>query len=101
MASFDDLPSEIRCLVMCLRAEASYREAQVNACRWDRGNGWVYKKAFLKDICRSNGLRVSGTVAQLLFRIREHKQETLAHETVDSIIFWGFSYFLPQDMLPK
>eukprot|EP00966_Prymnesium_polylepis_P299792 6927804-Prymnesium_polylepis.1 len=67
MASFDDLPSEIRCLVMCLRAQASYGEAQVNVCRWGVGNGWVYKKAFLKDICRSYGVRVSGTVAQLLF----------------------------------
>jgi hypothetical protein len=92
MTTFDDLPPEIRDNVMYLRARANYRKAYYIACAWGveyhAGYRMVYKKFYLKDICRAHGLRVSGSVNQLLFRIRDRKRDVLERACNNSERFW-------------
>ena len=97
MTTFDDLPPEVRSVVMYLRATANYRKACYIACAWgvkykvnkyNAGYQSVHKKCFLKKICRAHGLRVSGSVNQLLFRIRVHKHDVLERACNNSDRFW-------------
>ena len=128
MTTFDDLPPEVRSVVMYLRARANYEKAYRNIRFWgvryiapgDRcviksearanyENGYrnirfcfvryiagdrcviksVTKKFVLKDICRKYGLHVSGTVNELLFRIRDHKRDVLKRACNNSERFWS------------
>ena len=92
-AMFDELPKEIRNHIMYVRAREIYKAAYEHAQRWgvlERGEYQsIYKAAFIKDICRSYGLKVSGTRDELLFRLRNHKKAMLDRK------FSGFRFWLP------
>jgi hypothetical protein len=93
MTTFEDLPTEIRTNIMYLRARANYKKAYRNTRSWGveyhAGYFCVIKKAVLKDKCRDQGLHVSGTVNQLLFRIRDHKRDVLERVCNNSERFWS------------
>ena len=48
----------------------------------------ICKVSFLKDMCRSYGLKVSGTRDELLFRLRNHKKTMLDRKLSGSFMFW-------------
>ena len=91
-AMFDELPQEIRNHIMYVRARKIYKEAMDNARKYgtvERGEyRLIFKASFLKDICRSHGLKVSGTRNELLHRLREHKKTILDRTLSDSFMFW-------------
>jgi hypothetical protein len=91
VAMFDELPQEIRNHIMYLRARGIYKEAMNNARKWgvtERGEyRFIKTVSFLKDMCRSYGLKVSGTRDELLFRLRNHKKTMLDRKLSGALCF--------------
>ena len=92
IAMFDELPQEIRNHIMYLRALEMYKEAMDNARKYgvvERGEyRFIKKVSFLKEMCRTHELKVSGTRDELLFRLRNHWKTMLDRKLSGSFMFW-------------
>ena len=93
--SWDDLPDEIKRMIMSQRMLARARDAEDKL--WDAAIGvtWIFSKRYvgtklgLKARCARYGLKVSGRVVEMQWRIRDHLRQELAMKRLNGVHFWS------------